>query len=292
MSTNDRLHVYSYTGAFVGTNIANSVASFFQKTVENTIYNTNANGVILNGDSSSPTTLLESGYKIQLAGKTYVEDDMTFVANKSVTTSGSGRFVGDLNGNADTVTNGVYLTATQTVTNKSISGSTNTRVKIESATAATSASLYFESGQDRWEIAVASASTGTGNALSGSLVFRHNLSKFGNLIFTLFNIFICLFIINCSDNNNKVNRPNIIVIMADDLGYGDLSIYGNKTIQTPNIDLLGNDGLIMTDFHSNGTVCSPTRAALLTGKYQHRVGVKGVITVSYTHLTLPTKRIV
>ena len=51
MSTNDRLHVYSYTGAFVGTNIANSVASFFQKTVENTIYNTNANCVNKNGDS-------------------------------------------------------------------------------------------------------------------------------------------------------------------------------------------------------------------------------------------------
>ena len=85
MSTNDRLHVYSYTGAFVGTNIANSVASFFQKTVENTIYNTNANGVILNGDSSSPTTLLESGYKIQLAGKTFAEDDILLTTGKTLT---------------------------------------------------------------------------------------------------------------------------------------------------------------------------------------------------------------
>ena len=85
MSTNDRLHVYSYTGAFVGTNIANSVASFFQKTVENTIYNTNANGVIINGDSSSPTTLLESGYKIQLAGKTFAEDDILLTTGKTLT---------------------------------------------------------------------------------------------------------------------------------------------------------------------------------------------------------------
>ena len=85
MSTNDRLHVYSYTGAFVGTNIANSVASFFQKTVENTIYNTNANGVIINGDSSSPTTLLESGYTIQLAGKTFAEDDILLTTGKTLT---------------------------------------------------------------------------------------------------------------------------------------------------------------------------------------------------------------
>ena len=94
--------------------------------------------------------------------------------------------------------------------------------------------------------------------------------------------FLCFIIItcfiSCFYNNFENNRPNIIIIMADDLGYGDLSIYNNKTIQTPNIDILGKNGLLLTDFHSNGTVCSPTRAALLTGKYQHRVGVKGVIT--------------
>ena len=105
-------------------------------------------------------------------------------------------------------------------------------------------------------------------------------------------IFISIIIItsfiSCDSNISQNNPPNIIIIMADDLGYGDLSIYGNKTIQTPNIDLLGNDGLIMTDFHSNGTVCSPTRAALLTGKYQHRVGVKGVITAkNHRHIGLP-----
>ena len=85
MSANDRLHVYSYTGAFVGTNIANAVASFFQKTVEETIYNSNSNGVILNGDSSSPTTLLESGYTIQLAGKTFAEEDIFLTTGKTLT---------------------------------------------------------------------------------------------------------------------------------------------------------------------------------------------------------------
>ena len=94
--------------------------------------------------------------------------------------------------------------------------------------------------------------------------------------------------ISCFYNNSENNRPNIIIIMADDLGYGDLSIYNNKTIQTPNIDILGKNGLLLTDFHSNGTVCSPTRAALLTGKYQHRVGVKGVITAkNHRHIGLP-----
>jgi hypothetical protein len=107
MASGDRLTVYSYTGAFVGTNIANSVASFFIKTIENTIYNSNANGVILNGDSSSPTTLLESGYTIQLAGRTFSEDDVTLTTGKTLTapiitdntaTLQSGSITGAVNG--------------------------------------------------------------------------------------------------------------------------------------------------------------------------------------------------
>jgi arylsulfatase A-like enzyme len=66
--------------------------------------------------------------------------------------------------------------------------------------------------------------------------------------------------------------------MADDLGYGDISCYGSTSINTPNIDLLASTGMKFTDFHSNGAVCSPTRAALLTGKYQQRTGIDGVIT--------------
>jgi arylsulfatase A-like enzyme len=73
-------------------------------------------------------------------------------------------------------------------------------------------------------------------------------------------------------------RPNIILIMADDLGYGDLSGFGSKTIQTPHIDSVAKQGVKLTDFHSNGAVCSPTRAALMTGRYQQRSGVTGVIT--------------
>ncbi len=65
-------------------------------------------------------------------------------------------------------------------------------------------------------------------------------------------------------------RPNIVLIMADDLGYGSLGCYGNKDIQTPNIDRMAAEGMRFTDYHSNGPVCSPTRAALLTGRYQQR----------------------
>ncbi len=75
-------------------------------------------------------------------------------------------------------------------------------------------------------------------------------------------------------------KPNIILIMADDLGYGDISCFGNKSIKTPNIDRMAAEGIKMTDFHTNGAVSSPTRAALMTGRYQQRSGVTGVITAA------------
>jgi len=72
-------------------------------------------------------------------------------------------------------------------------------------------------------------------------------------------------------------RPNIILIMADDLGYGDLSCYSSKTIETPHLDALAREGLSFQDYHANGPVCSPTRAALMTGRYQQRSQHEGVI---------------
>lgn len=79
-----------------------------------------------------------------------------------------------------------------------------------------------------------------------------------------------------ADNSSK--PVNFILIVADDLGYGDVSCYGDPGYQTPHIDRLAENGLRFTDFHSNGNVCSPTRAALLTGRYQHRAGIPGVLT--------------
>ncbi len=72
-------------------------------------------------------------------------------------------------------------------------------------------------------------------------------------------------------------RPNLIVIMTDDMGYGDAGCYGGKAFPTPNIDQLAKEGLRFTDFHSSCPVCSPTRAGLLTGRYQQRAGIPGVI---------------
>jgi arylsulfatase A len=72
-------------------------------------------------------------------------------------------------------------------------------------------------------------------------------------------------------------RPNFIIILADDMGYGDLSCYGNESYRTPHLDALAQGGLRFTDFHSNAPVCSPTRAALLTGRYQQRAGIDEVV---------------
>lgn len=92
-------------------------------------------------------------------------------------------------------------------------------------------------------------------------------------------IFLAVTFVSCSKTEEK--RPNIIIIMADDLGYGDLSCYGSTLINTPNLDKMASEGIKFTDFHSNGSVCSPTRAALLTGKYQQRVGIDGVVTAKH-----------
>ncbi len=72
-------------------------------------------------------------------------------------------------------------------------------------------------------------------------------------------------------------RPNLILIMADDLGYGGLGCFGNSEVSTPALDSLASKGLRFFDYHSNGAVCSPTRASILTGMYPQRSGLEGVI---------------
>ena len=67
-------------------------------------------------------------------------------------------------------------------------------------------------------------------------------------------------------------KPNIIILLADDLGYGGLRVQGDAQAVTPHIDALAAHGVRMTNFYANHPVCSPTRAALMTGKYQHRMG--------------------
>jgi len=81
--------------------------------------------------------------------------------------------------------------------------------------------------------------------------------------------------VTCAED--AARRPNIVLILADDLGYGDLSSYGAPDLQSPHVDTLMNAGLRFDNFYANCPVCSPTRAALLSGRYQDLVGVPGVI---------------
>lgn len=71
---------------------------------------------------------------------------------------------------------------------------------------------------------------------------------------------------------SMANRPNIIIFLADDLGYGDLACYGNENISTPALDQLSSEGILFTDAYSSAPMCSPSRAGLLTGRNPGRAG--------------------
>jgi arylsulfatase A-like enzyme len=87
-------------------------------------------------------------------------------------------------------------------------------------------------------------------------------------------LLVCLAIIGAAQ---KRPQPNIVFIMVDDLGYGDLSGYGARDIRTPHLDALAGAGMRFTNFYANAPVCSPSRAAFLTGQYPDLAGVPGVI---------------
>src|SRR5262245_42176099 len=74
-------------------------------------------------------------------------------------------------------------------------------------------------------------------------------------------------------------QPNVVLVIMDDLGYGDLGSYGVPDAKTPNLDRLARDGVRVTNAYSNGPVCSPTRAALISGRYQQRVGIEWALAV-------------
>src|SRR5262245_11973746 len=69
-------------------------------------------------------------------------------------------------------------------------------------------------------------------------------------------------------------RPNVIFVLVDDMGYADAGCLGSTDLRTPNIDRLAREGVRFTDFYANAPVCTPTRAAFLTGRYQQRVGLE------------------
>ncbi len=72
-------------------------------------------------------------------------------------------------------------------------------------------------------------------------------------------------------------HPNVVYILADDLGRGDYSAFGTKDIHTPHIDRIFHEGMTFENFYANSPVCSPSRAAILSGCYPDRVGVPGLI---------------
>ena len=82
--------------------------------------------------------------------------------------------------------------------------------------------------------------------------------------------FLFLGVISCSTNEEKL--PNVIVIISDDQGYADVGFHGSKEIFTPNIDRIANNGVIFSEGYVSYAVCSPSRAGLITGRYQNRFG--------------------
>ena len=74
-----------------------------------------------------------------------------------------------------------------------------------------------------------------------------------------------------------MNKPNVIIIMTDDQGYGDLSCMGAEDFVTPNIDSLAENGMRFTSMYSGSPVCSPSRACLLTGRYPGNAGVRAIL---------------
>lgn len=89
-----------------------------------------------------------------------------------------------------------------------------------------------------------------------------------------------LFLVNSCKNSNKVNernhlQPNIIFILADDLGYGDVGVYGQQNFETPNLDRLAHGGMKFLQHYSGSTVCAPSRSALMTGQHTGHTFIRG-----------------
>ncbi|MGZ5134930.1 MAG: sulfatase-like hydrolase/transferase, partial [Flavitalea sp.] len=95
--------------------------------------------------------------------------------------------------------------------------------------------------------------------------YHHHQPKIGTFLFLLLFFIISL--------NSQSQRPNIIYIMADDLGYADLSCYGRKDYTTPNLDKLASEGIKFTNAYSGAALCTPTRVAFMTGRYPARTPV-------------------
>lgn len=100
--------------------------------------------------------------------------------------------------------------------------------------------------------------------------------KFRNLLFYSL-LFLIIYSCNSTkeEDNTEITKPNIIYILADDLGYGELGAYGQTKIETPNIDGLAKEGMLFTQHYSGAPVCAPARAVLMTGKHPGHSFIRG-----------------
>ena len=94
--------------------------------------------------------------------------------------------------------------------------------------------------------------------------------------FSILTVFYLICSISCSVNSlSYEQRPNIVLLLADDLGYGELGLYGQKIIKTPNLDTLAKAGMIFKNFYAGNAACAPSRAVLLTGKKSSKSSIRG-----------------
>ena len=107
-----------------------------------------------------------------------------------------------------------------------------------------------------------------------------------NKFFTFYVLLFGLLLVTC--NKQLEERPNIIIFFTDDQGYADVGVYGSKGFNTPNLDKLASEGIMFTDFYVPATVCTPSRAGLLTGKYPKRLDMHQGVLSPYSQTGLST----
>ena len=101
-----------------------------------------------------------------------------------------------------------------------------------------------------------------------------NSRPYARLATVLFACVVCSLTAPILADEKQEKRPNIILLLADDLGYGDLSCFGSPAVNTPNLDKLASQGFKSTNFYSASAVCTPTRASVLTGRYPLRFDIR------------------
>ncbi|MBT7866876.1 MAG: sulfatase-like hydrolase/transferase, partial [Opitutales bacterium] len=89
-------------------------------------------------------------------------------------------------------------------------------------------------------------------------------------------LLITVFLFASSLSAVGASKPNIVLMFIDDMGYGDIGPFGNSVNHTPHLDRMAEEGNLLTQFYVSNTACTPSRSALMTGTYAHRIGMDGV----------------